>query len=132
MPLYKGQCHCGSVSFEVNIDDLNKSIKCNCSVCVASRFWEIHVHPSAFTFIGSSKENLTTYQYSYKTVSHNFCKVCGTRVVIWGEIADKGPFYGVNIICLGLSPEELSKINVSYLDGINDRWDREPTFTNYL
>ena len=30
---YKGSCHCGGIAFEVEGDDLNEVMSCNCSIC---------------------------------------------------------------------------------------------------
>ena len=41
--------------------------------------------------------------------------------------------YGVNIGCLdGVSEEELSKIPITYVDGMNDRWQETPKFFYHL
>jgi len=41
--------------------------------------------------------------------------------------------YGVNIGCLeGLTEEELSRIPVTYVDGMNDRWGSAPEFIGHL
>ena len=40
-----------------------------------------------------------------------------------------GKMYGVNIGCLdGVSEEEVSKIPITYVDGMNDRWQETPKF----
>jgi hypothetical protein len=41
--------------------------------------------------------------------------------------------YGVNIGCLeGVSEEELSKIPVTYVDGMNDQWQRAPQYVAHI
>ena len=41
--------------------------------------------------------------------------------------------YGVNIGCLqGVSEEELSKIPVTYVDGLHDKWATRPEFCRHL
>eukprot|EP01132_Coremiostelium_polycephalum_P005742 gene5742-7143_t len=132
MTIYKASCHCKTVQFDVKIDDLNQSCKCNCSSCVAVRLWEIHVKPSDITFT-AGQDMQTTYQYGSKSIDHNFCKVCGVRTAIKGNIPELGgEFYGVNIGCLGLTPEVLGSIQVCHLDGLNDNWGDAPKITNYL
>jgi hypothetical protein len=44
-----------------------------------------------------------------------------------------GRMYGVNVGCLeGLSEEALSKLPITYVDGLNDRWSQAPQFFSHL
>ena len=39
----------------------------------------------------------------------------------------------MNIGCLeGITEETLSKIPITYVDGLHDRWDQAPEFTGHL
>ena len=41
--------------------------------------------------------------------------------------------YGVNIGCLeGVSEEELSRLQVVHVDGMNDKWGSAPEFFGHL
>jgi hypothetical protein len=41
--------------------------------------------------------------------------------------------YGVNIGCLaGVSEEELSRLPITYIDGLNDRFPKAPEFFSHL
>jgi len=40
--------------------------------------------------------------------------------------------YGVNVGCLDLGDEELSRLSVTCVDGLNDRPDRAPEFFSHL
>jgi hypothetical protein len=41
--------------------------------------------------------------------------------------------YGINIGCLeGVSEQELSKVPITYVDGMNDRWDEKPEFWQHI
>jgi hypothetical protein len=41
--------------------------------------------------------------------------------------------YGVNVGCLqGVSEEELSKIPITFVDGMHDRWQSAPQFHAHL
>ena len=41
--------------------------------------------------------------------------------------------YGVNIGCLeGVSEDELSRIAITYVDGLHDRWQDAPEFVSHL
>lgn len=41
-------------------------------------------------------------------------------------------FVAVSVQCLDVSPEELDAVPRTYVDGLNDRQDREPKFAEYL
>ena len=63
---------------------------------------------------------------------HFFCRRCGVRVFGVGNETPIGKMYGVNVGCLeGLTEEELSRIPVTYVDGLHDRMDA-PEFHDYL
>jgi hypothetical protein len=41
--------------------------------------------------------------------------------------------YGVNVGCLeGVTEEELSKVPITYIDGLNDGWHEAPAFFSHL
>jgi hypothetical protein len=41
--------------------------------------------------------------------------------------------YGVNVGCLeGISEEELAKLPITCVDGLNDRWQEPPEFLSHL
>ena len=55
------------------------------------------------------------------------------RPVYFGAEPPIGKMYGVNIGCLeGVTPEELSKIAITFVDGMNDRWQERPAFFAHL
>ena len=35
---YQGSCHCGAVKFEAELDLMQSSCRCNCSICHRTRF----------------------------------------------------------------------------------------------
>jgi hypothetical protein len=50
-----------------------------------------------------------------------------------GNETPLGRIYGVNIGCLeGITEEALSKVPVTYVDGLHDRWDRTPEHIGHL
>ena len=72
-----------------------------------------------------SSRSTSSAQCGVNTV---FCKHCGVRVFGIGP-----GMYGINIGCLeGVSEEELAKIPITYVDGMNDRWNDRPPFWQFL
>jgi hypothetical protein len=49
-----------------------------------------------------------------------------------GNETPLGKMYGVNVGCLELTDEELSRLKVTRVDGLNDRPDRAPEFADHL
>ena len=50
-----------------------------------------------------------------------FCRHCGVRAFGVGNDTPVGRMYGINIGCLeGVTEEELSKIPITYVDGMHD------------
>jgi hypothetical protein len=53
---------------------------------------------------------------------HLFCRHCGVRSFGIGNDTPMGQMIGVNLGCLNdVTDEELSKVPITYIDGLNDR-----------
>jgi hypothetical protein len=129
---YKGSCHCGTVRFEADLDLAESSFRCNCSICRRNRFWVAVALPSQFRLVSGQGE-MTEYLFNRKKNQHFFCKHCGVRAFGVGNDTPVGKMYGVNIGCLeGVSEEELSKVPITYVDGLGDKWQSAPEFYAHL
>lgn len=129
---YQGSCHCGAVRFEAELDLTQSSFRCNCSICRRTRFWPAVAQEGQFRLV-SGEDMLTEYLFNTRKNQHFFCKVCGVRPFGVGNDTPIGKMYGVNIGCLeGVSEEELSKIPVTRVDGINDNWGEEPEYCAHI
>ena len=100
---YHGSCHCGRVRFEADLDLEAGTGRCNCSYC--------------------SKQG-----------HHRFCHACGIAAFGEGDVKEiGGAFVSVNVACLDdITPEELAKLPVQYMDGRHDNWFQPPKVTSYL
>ena len=128
---YAGSCHCGAVRFEADLDLTQPSYRCNCSICRRTRFWPAVARPAQFRLLAGEGE-LTEYLFHKRRNQHFFCRRCGVRAFGIGNDTPIGPMIGVNIGCLeGVSEEELSRIPVVHVDGLNDRME-PPAFTSHL
>ena len=130
---YHGTCHCGWVRFEADIDLEAGTGRCNCSICAKQRAWNATIKPQDFRLI-SGQDNLGDYQFGSKQGHHRFCKTCGIAAFGEGYVeAIGGAFVSVNVACLDdLSPEELAKVPIRYMDGRHDNWFEPPKVTSYL
>ncbi|WPU63524.1 GFA family protein [Peredibacter starrii] len=133
MTKYEGSCHCGKVRFEVDLDLEKGSGKCNCSFCGKVRNWSAAVKPEAFKLL-TSEQDLGLYQFNTKANSHAFCKNCGVRTHTKGYVEQIGGHFVSVALCTidNISPEELSKVPVQYMDGLHNNWFNPPKETNYL
>ncbi|HET7731703.1 MAG TPA: GFA family protein [Usitatibacter sp.] len=128
---YKGSCHCGAVRFEADLDLAQPTYRCNCSICRRTRAWAAVALPGGFRLL-SGRENLTEYLFNTRRNQHFFCSTCGVRAFGVGNETPMGTMYGVNVGCLeGLSEEELSKLPIAFVDGMNDRMET-PAFHSHL
>ena len=128
---YAGSCHCGAVRFEADLDLTQPSYRCNCSICRRNRFWPAVARAEQFRLLAGEGE-LTEYLFHTRKNQHFFCRTCGVRPFGVGNDTPIGKMIGVNIGCLeGVSEEELSRIPIVYVDGLNGRMEA-PEFTGHL
>lgn len=129
---YQGSCHCGAVRFEAELDLSQPTYRCNCSICRRNRFWAAVALPEAFRLL-AGEQALVEYLFNTRRNQHFFCRHCGVRAFGVGNDTPVGRMYGVNIGCLeGIAEEELARIPITYVDGMNDRWQDAPAHVAHL
>lgn len=129
---YRGSCHCGTVTFEAELDLTQSSYRCNCSICRRSRFWPAIATPEHFRLL-TGESDLTQYLFNTRKNHHYFCRHCGIRCFGIGNETPIGTVYGVNLGCLtDVTDEELSRIPITCVDGLHDQWQSEPRFMAHL
>jgi hypothetical protein len=129
---YRGSCHCGAVRLEADLDLTQPTCRCNCSICRRNRFWAAVAREGGLRLL-AGEDQLTKYLFNTRKNEHYFCRVCGVRPFGIGTETPIGRMYGVNLGCLeGISEQELSAIPVTYVDGLNERWQSAPEFTGHL
>lgn len=128
---YHGSCHCGAVTFEADLDLSQSTFRCNCSICRRTRFWPAVAREGGFRLLSGEAE-LTQYLFNSRKNQHYFCRHCGVRPFGVGTQTPIGKMYGVNVGCLSdVSDEQLSKLTVTCIDGVNDRMET-PEFFSHL
>lgn len=129
---YQASCHCGRVRIEADLDLEQPSYRCNCTICRRTRMWVTVAMPEGFHIL-AGEEELTPYLFGSRKNEHVFCRHCGVRVFGVGNETPIGKMYGVNLGCVeGVGDEELSRIPVTYIDGLNERWGSAPEFHSHL
>ena len=96
---YSGSCHCGSIQFTFNHDEITSGLKCNCSICIRKG-----ATMSAFTLspqeihIDIKDNSMSTYQFGSCVAKHHFCNNCG--IYTFHQTMRKPGHYRVNIGCI--------------------------------
>ncbi len=117
MKTYRGQCHCGAVAFEADLD-LQDATECNCSICTKKGAVHHRVDPAHFRLL-SGKKSLILYQSGTKVAKHWFCRTCGMHP--FGNPRAAPDKVIVNLRCLDDYWELIGQVKVRMFDGRD--WD---------
>ena len=128
---YRGSCHCGDVSYAVQLDLARGTARCNCSYCRKVRNWGIACAPQALSV--SNEQKLTSYTVT-GAVRHEFCRRCGVRLFSRGHLAELGgDFATISVATLDdATEEELIAAPVIWSDGLHDNWWNPPSEHRHL
>lgn len=114
-PTYRGSCHCGRVTFELQ-GEVRNVIECNCSICRRKgALW--HGTSGAGVRILTGESELTLYQFNTMTAKHYFCKHCGIHPLTRPRLDPS--IWVVNVRCL--DDIDLTSLAVHPFDG--EHWD---------
>ncbi|KAL7910844.1 Mss4-like protein [Trichoderma velutinum] len=78
---YRGNCHCGSFVYEVDLPELRCVVECDCSFC--SRTGNLYVltdDESNFRVVKGTEDRLTSYTFGGNKF-HKFCPKCATSLL---------------------------------------------------
>lgn len=114
--LYKGSCHCGAVTFDVEAPESVEVENCNCSICRMTGFIHLIVPAKQFR-LTSGAEFLTTYSFNTGVAQHKFCKICGIKSFYIPRSNPDG--VDVNVRCLSPQPMHITVVE---FDGQN--WEQ--------
>ena len=115
-------CHCGAVEAEINISgDLEKVVKCNCSICKRKGAVMSMVKNEDFK-ITKGEDKLKLYQFHSKIAKHYFCSVCG--IYTHHNPRSNPAMSGFNLGCI--DEIDTFKMNdIAVLDGNNHPLDQK-------
>ncbi|MFT5506676.1 MAG: hypothetical protein ACI845_004369 [Gammaproteobacteria bacterium] len=78
MPMYSGSCHCGSIKFEFEGDEITAGLRCTCSICSRKgAMMTPQAVPNDKIKLEVEGDNLGLYEFDSKVAKHYFCKTCG-------------------------------------------------------
>ena len=96
---HAGSCHCGAVTYDVDVDLGGTLIACNCSMCGRSGTVLTFVPPEKFT-LKTGADDVTHYKFNKHVIDHVFCKTCGIKPYATGKTPDGNPMVAINVRCL--------------------------------
>ena len=117
----KLKCHCGAVEAEINIENFEKVMRCNCSLCKRKGAIMAIVDNDKFKIIRGN-DKLKIYQFHTNVAKHFFCSVCGIYTHHHPRI--NTALTGFNIGCL----DEINQFdikNIKLADGNNHPLDKK-------
>ena len=118
----KLKCHCGSVEAEINVDgDLEKIVKCNCSLCKRRGAVMSMVKNEDFK-ITKGEDKLKLYQFHTKVAKHYFCSECG--IYTHHNPRSNPAMTGFNLGCVD-EVDVASLKDITLIDGQNHPMDQK-------
>jgi hypothetical protein len=121
---YPGRCHCGAVTFEVELADRIEVQECNCSMCNMIGFQHVIV-PAGKFHLFTGADDLTAYTFNTGVAKHTFCKHCGVKPFYTPRSNPDG--ISVNLRCLERLPPE---VEMEPFDGQN--WEKNAEGLSHL
>ncbi len=107
--IYKGSCHCGRITFDVE-GDMGQVIECNCSHCSRKGYllWFV---PREKLRLATPESDLSTYTFNKHVIQHHFCAKCGCAPFGFGVAPNGDPTAAVNVRCIeGIELTTLTRI----------------------
>ena len=110
---YKGSCHCGAVTFEVD-GDIQGPIMCNCSIChrKGAPLWFV---PRTALRITKGEGVLKDYTFNKHVIKHRFCPTCGIHTHGEGSDGKGNKMAAINLRVL--EGVDLDKLTITPYDG---------------
>ena len=110
---YKGSCHCGKISFEVE-GEIKGAMACNCSMCQrkGSLLWFV---PREDLHLLSPGDLANTYTFSKHVIKHRFCPTCGIHPYGEGVDPNGKAMAAINIRCI--ENIDLASVPIQHFDG---------------
>jgi len=106
-----GSCHCGTVQFEVRLEDgIATAGRCTCSLCARRGAVTVSAPLDGITYL-AGEDRLTLYQFGTRTAEHYFCSICG--IYTHHRRRSNPDQIGVNLACLDGHTPFLPELPVS-------------------
>tara|TARA_B100000941_G_scaffold280535_1_gene247068 strand:+ start:165 stop:524 length:360 start_codon:yes stop_codon:yes gene_type:complete len=117
----KLKCHCGFIEAEININKVDKLLRCNCSICKRKGSIMTLIKNEDFKLI-KGKESLKLYQFHSRVAKHYFCINCG--IYTHHNPRSNPSMTGINVGCIDeIDSYKLTDIQIN--DGQNHPLDKK-------
>ena len=117
----KLKCHCGAIEAEIDIENLEKIMRCNCSICKRKGAIMSMVNNENFKII-RGEDKLKIYQFHSKIAKHFFCSICG--IYTHHNPRSNPSMTGINLGCVD-DIDTFNLTNVSINNGLNHPLDKK-------
>jgi hypothetical protein len=97
--IYRGHCHCGQYRYKIESPEIASTQSCSCEVCRKTGYLVATVPIERFE-VTQSHQQLSTY--SSGNARHQFCRNCGTPLLI-----DHGDAQSKSTLSINVSHEEV-------------------------
>jgi hypothetical protein len=99
MKKHKGSCHCGAIRFSFVGPEIERGLRCNCSLCrrKGAVMSEFVVAPDELV-IEDANNRLETYAFGQLVAKHHFCRQCG--IYPFHQTLRKPGHYRINLGCV--------------------------------
>ncbi|KAF7365367.1 GFA domain-containing protein [Mycena venus] len=111
-----GGCHCKKIRYEFEYPNIYALpvINCNCTICEIRGHLNVFTPENRFKFTSGSADDLTTYEFGDRLLSHRFCSTCGTAIGVLFHHPQRG-FVAINTRTIdGI---DLSRLQLRKVDG---------------
>ncbi len=114
-------CHCGAIEAEIADINLDKILKCNCSICKRKGAIMSMVKNENFKII-RGQVHLKLYRFHSKVAKHFFCSICG--VYTHHHPRSNPSMTGFNLGCID-EIDTFALTNIPINDGLNHPLDKK-------
>lgn len=87
--LYKGNCHCGRVRFEVKLPEMSTATTCNCSLCHKSGYLWAFPHADNIRYLKGQAEALAMFETEALEHEVSTWNLAAFWTILCSSLADK-------------------------------------------
>ena len=114
----RGRCHCGSVHWRFQGEIPDATI-CNCTICRRYGVLWAYDYDGHAIHVEDPKTVLTAYAWGSRSLSFNFCSVCGNLVSWRGLKPMKDGRTRIAVNLRLADPEEVAEVPLQRFDGLH-------------
>lgn len=112
---YSGSCHCGQISYDVEVEQQPaEAMACNCSIC-QRRGHLLWFLPRARLKLKTPESDMKYYSFNKHKIRHYFCPHCGCAPFGMGADDKGNEMVAINVRCL--EGVDIDVLKVKHFDG---------------